>query len=88
MSRSDHTASPDMERVIDFLRRRNDALDSLDWDQDLVEDRILDSVGFVEFLFLLEELTGERIDPKRIDAMNFRTLNRINAAFLAGKAVP
>ncbi|GAB2812423.1 hypothetical protein GCM10022221_07430 [Actinocorallia aurea] len=86
MSLPDQRTEAGMERVIAFLRGRNDAFDAADWDQDLIEGRVLDSLGFVEFLFLLEELTGERVDPERIDVANFRTLNQINAAFLAGKA--
>lgn len=68
-----------MEKVVDFLRKANDATDSLDWDQDLIELRILDSLAFVEFLVLLEEVTGAPVDPGTIDVENFRTLNRIHA---------
>ncbi|MFF4160073.1 phosphopantetheine-binding protein [Streptomyces sp. NPDC001678] len=68
-----------MEKVVDFLRKANDATDALDWDQDLIELRILDSLAFVEFLVLLEEVTGAPVDPGTIDVENFRTLNRIHA---------
>ncbi|GGP43605.1 phosphopantetheine-binding protein [Streptomyces abikoensis] len=80
-SASDKAAETDeaMEKVVDFLRRANDATDALDWDQDLIELRILDSLAFVEFLVLLEEITGAPVDPGTIDVENFRTLNRIHA---------
>lgn len=75
-----------MDLVIDHLRRANAAVDAQNWDQDLIDGRILDSLAFVEFLFLLEEITGNRVAPEEIDVENFRTLNRINSAFLGGKA--
>ncbi|MFF1357759.1 acyl carrier protein [Streptomyces sp. NPDC058297] len=78
--------SPAMDLVIDFLRKADAAVDPHDWDQDLIDGRILDSLAFVEFLFLLEEVTGNRVAPEEIDVENFRTLNRINSAFLGGKA--
>ena len=75
------TVSSSMDGVIDFLRGRNPAVDALDWSQDLIDMRILDSLAFVEFIFLLEELSGRQIDPKMIDVENFRTLTRIEQAF-------
>jgi acyl carrier protein len=75
-----------MDGVIDFLRQHNSSVDALDWSQDLIDMRILDSLAFVEFIFLLEELTGSQIDPSLIDVDNFRTLDRINVAFFGGTA--
>ncbi|WP_175408157.1 hypothetical protein [Streptomyces sp. TRM64462] len=68
-----------METVVDFLRKLNKAVDGLDWDADLIEARVLDSLAFVEFLLLMEEIVGEPIDLARTDVENLRTLNRINA---------
>lgn len=79
MSRNPVTAP--MERVIEFFHARGAGLDEHDWDQDIIDARILDSLGFVEFLFVMEELTGERIDPDQIHSDNFRSLNRIAEVF-------
>ncbi|KPH98965.1 acyl carrier protein familyprotein [Actinobacteria bacterium OV450] len=73
-----------METVIEFLRKLNSSVDTIDWDRDLIEARILDSLAFVEFLLLMEELTGEPIDLAKTDVDNFRTLNRINALITEG----
>ncbi|MCX4546160.1 phosphopantetheine-binding protein [Streptomyces sp. NBC_01565] len=73
-----------METVVDFLRKLNSAVDTIDWDRDLIEARILDSLAFVEFLLLIEELTGEPVDLAKTDVENFRTLNRINAFLTEG----
>ncbi|MET9959972.1 phosphopantetheine-binding protein [Streptomyces sp. NPDC006326] len=76
--------SESMETVIEFLRKLNSDVDTIDWDRDLIEARILDSLAFVEFLLLMEELTGEPIDLAKTDVNNLRTLNRINALITNG----
>ncbi|MFG2847122.1 phosphopantetheine-binding protein [Kitasatospora sp. NPDC048296] len=81
------SADSPMARVIEFLGERSQAVDPEDWDQDLIDLRILDSMALVEFLFLLEEVTGEPVDPERIDVENLRTLNRIDTAFLSRRAL-
>ncbi|MFD9099002.1 acyl carrier protein [Streptomyces collinus] len=68
-----------MEAVIDFLRKCNRSVDTIDWDSDLIDARILDSLTFVEFLLLMEEFSGGPIDLGTTDVANFRTLNRISA---------
>lgn len=70
--------------VIDYLRARRPDLEDIDPDLDLIENRILDSLGFVDFLYLLEEHTGQPISLDTVSAEDFRTLNRIKARFFDG----
>ena len=87
MSALENTAkksNESMETVLEFLRKLNASVDTIDWDRDLIEARILDSLAFVEFLLLMEELTGEPIDLSKTDVDNFRTLGRINALITKG----
>ncbi|MEW2413035.1 phosphopantetheine-binding protein [Streptomyces sp. NPDC046866] len=77
-------AHPSMDTVLDFLRKLNASVDTIAWDRDLIEARILDSLAFVEFLLLIEELTGEPVDLSTTDVDNFRTLERINALLTEG----
>ncbi|MFC4611474.1 acyl carrier protein [Streptomyces maoxianensis] len=79
-----HEPHESMEPVFEFLRKLNASVDTIDWDRDLIDARILDSLAFVEFLLLMEELTGEQIDLSKTDVSNFRTLNRINALITKG----
>ena len=72
---------PDFGLVIDYLKAKRPDLDSIDEDLDLIENRILDSLGFVDFLYLLEERTGQQISLDTVSAEDFRTLNRIRARF-------
>jgi acyl carrier protein len=51
-------------------------------DLDLIENRLIDSLTFIEFLVFLEELTGQPIDQDNLRAADFRTLAAIEAKFL------
>ncbi|RFU86791.1 acyl carrier protein [Streptomyces triticagri] len=68
-----------------FIAQRNPEAADVTLDDDLIEMRAVDSLAFVEFLFLLEELSGESIDPEEIDVEDFRTLQRISDRFFAEK---
>ncbi|MER7083192.1 hypothetical protein SAMN05421805_10782 [Saccharopolyspora antimicrobica] len=75
-----------MEAVREFIRERNPKLGELPADLDLIDSRAINSLAFVEFIFLLEELTGDSIDPEDLDLDDFRTLNAIAARFFDQKA--
>lgn len=75
-----------MKPVHEFILGRNPEMDRLDGDLDLIDSRAINSLAFVEFIFLLEELTGEPIDPEELDLDDFRTLNAIEARFFSQKA--
>jgi acyl carrier protein len=79
------TADP-MEAVREFILGRNPKLGELDGEMDLIDSRAINSLAFVEFIFLLEELTGEAIDPEELDLDDFRTLKAIEARFFTQKA--
>lgn len=67
--------------VVEFLRSKYPDLDSIDPELDLIESRILDSLHFVEFMYLLEESTGREILLEDVSAEDFRTLSAIRARF-------
>lgn len=75
-----------MQAVREFILDRNPKLGQLDNEMDLIDSRAINSLAFVEFIFLLEELTGESIDPEELDVDDFRTLNAIEARFFKQKA--
>jgi acyl carrier protein len=70
--------------VVSYLKSKRPELDHIDPDLDLIENRILDSLGFVDFLYLLEEHTGREISLDTVSAEDFRTLNKIKARFFDG----
>ncbi|GAU68914.1 hypothetical protein SSP35_09_01580 [Streptomyces sp. NBRC 110611] len=78
--------SVQMQAVREFILGRNPKLGEVSDELDLIDSRAINSLAFVEFIFLLEELIGESIDPEDVDLDDFRTLNAIEARFFQPKA--
>ncbi|WP_020572603.1 phosphopantetheine-binding protein [Parafrankia discariae] len=68
-----------MRPVTELLGRFTDSTEAIDWDRDLVEAGVLDSLTMVEFLLLLEEITGVPVDLNTTDREHLQTLNGISA---------
>lgn len=78
-----------MEEVITWLRSKHPDLEmEIARDTDLIESRLIASVSFLEFVGLLEELSGEPIDVSSLRVDDFRTLDRIDEKFLTTVARP
>ncbi|MFE4519042.1 acyl carrier protein [Kitasatospora sp. NPDC056783] len=52
-------------------------------DLDLIENRLIDSLSFVEFVFLLEQVSGRKIDMTALEVDHLRTLRVIEERFLS-----
>jgi acyl carrier protein len=52
-------------------------------DDDLIGGGLIDSLAFLEFIYLLEELSGQSIDLQQITIDDFRTLARIEKRFFS-----
>ncbi|MFG2833691.1 acyl carrier protein [Streptomyces zaomyceticus] len=73
-----------MERIAAWLHEKNPGLDGpIDTDEDLIEARLIDSMDFLEFIDLLEELSGTSIDLQEVTIDDFRTLGRVRERFLS-----
>lgn len=73
-----------MDRVTAWLHEKNPGLDGpIDTDEDLIEARLIDSMDFLEFIDLLEELSGSSIDLEEVTIDDFRTLGRVQERFLS-----
>lgn len=65
-----------------LMRERPDVKD-LGLDTDLIDNRILDSVTFINFVYFMEEFTGKKIPLASGSAANsFRTLRMIREKFM------
>ena len=72
-----------------WLLARKPALgDDIDLDLDLIENRVVDSLGFIDFVFFLEELTGRELQTDAESVKVFRTLRRLQENILGEAAVP
>ena len=73
-----------MERITAWLHEKNPGLDGpIDADEDLIEARLIDSMDFLEFIDLLEELSGNAIDLQEVTIDDFRTLGHVQKRFLS-----
>ncbi|MEU3626937.1 holo [Amycolatopsis coloradensis] len=70
-----------------WVLSRNPGLDSVGQDEDLIAARLVDSLTFVELVYVIEGASGVEIDFDTIDIEDFRTLGAIEKAFF-GHATP
>jgi len=75
---------PRIESVRRWLEARKPELGAIGSDLDLIENRVIDSLAFTEFLFFLEELVGHEIDPTPETVASLRTLRTIERDILDG----
>ena len=73
-----------MERVAAWIQEKNPGLDGpIDADEDLIEARLIDSMDFLEFIDLLEDISGTSIDLQEVTIDDFRTIGRVQERFLS-----
>ena len=84
-SESVATADQQVDVIRKWLlaRERNATLTNIDMDMDLIESRVLDSLEFLNFVHLLEEITNRELEIDAQSANVFRTLRSIRNHILA-----
>ncbi len=70
-----------VEIVRDYLRGQRPELPDIDVDFDLIENRVLDSLRFIDFLYFLEQRTGREIALEDVAPEDFRTIHAITTRF-------
>lgn len=70
-----------LANVIKWILDKHPERSTIDPTEDLIENRLVDSLSFVEFVFLIEQESGASIDVENIDIDQFRSLTAIDAAF-------
>jgi acyl carrier protein len=76
---------PGLDQVVDWIRARHPEVTELDPDHDLIDNRLIDSMAFLEFIVLLERVAGRPIDVETLNLDDFRSLARIERAFLTAE---
>ncbi|MER6046253.1 acyl carrier protein [Streptomyces sp. BHT-5-2] len=75
------------EQLKQWILARHPETPDIDPDLDILENRLIDSLAFIEFMLLVSRLSGEEIDMETLDIDDFRTLRRIEERyFRAGVA--
>lgn len=75
------TATGSIDAVRPWILAKHPERSQIDRDEDLIVNRLIDSLSFVEFVFVIEESSGVAIDVDDIDLDEFRTLAAIDNAF-------
>jgi len=72
-----------VNKLRNWIIAQNNSAKGMDLDTDIIENRLIDSLNFINFLLLVEELRGEDIPEEQVILDRFRTLRAIRENFLA-----
>ncbi len=75
-----------MDQIKSWLLAKKPEIQDIDPDFDLIENRVIDSLGFLEFILFLEEVRGREIQLHAESANLFRTLRAIQDNIIDGNA--
>ncbi|WP_371482687.1 acyl carrier protein [Kitasatospora sp. NBC_00315] len=81
-------ASPGIDDVRDWILGRHPDRVSVAPDENLIESRLVDSLSFVELVYVIESASGTEIDFDSIDIQDFQTLSAIEKTFFAPARLP
>ncbi len=84
---SSQTEAP-IQAVKQWILANHPKPDDIDPDLDLIEGRLIDSLGFMDFVFFLEELVERDLDVEASSVDSFRTLRKIEETILQPVGVP
>lgn len=71
-----------IEQVTNWILQYHPEIHNLPADTDLIDSRLVDSLRFMELVFLLEQLSGKNINTSTLNIDDLRTLDRIEQNFL------
>ncbi|MGO1540578.1 MAG: phosphopantetheine-binding protein [Luteimonas sp.] len=74
---------PGIEVLRDWLRERHPDLADIDDDTDLFEHKLIDSINFIEYILIIEELVDREIPVTPDLVQKTATLSRVREHFLA-----
>ena len=77
------TTDEQLESVKRWLLAKKPALGDIDLDLDLIAGRVIDSLGFIDFVFFLEQLTGRELQTDAESVKALRTLRSLRDQILA-----
>lgn len=92
MNQSFYTAAGEdghnyFSQIEQWLLNNNPDISSIPEDLDLIENRLIDSLRFMEFIFFLETLSGNAIDIAQIQIDNFRTIQSILRSYVSSSEI-
>jgi acyl carrier protein len=79
---NDELGDPIVAQLKAWIVSNNQNAANMELDTDIVENKFIDSLNFINFLVLVEELRGVEIPYDEVDLSRFRTLRAIKTNFL------
>jgi acyl carrier protein len=76
-----------LSQIKAWLLARTQTFTEIDMDLDIIENRIVDSLSLMEFLFFLEKVSGRDLASYAQSANSFRTLRLIQDNILEGAQI-
>jgi acyl carrier protein len=76
------TTAP-IDRIKEWILSKHENRTEVAPDEDLIDNRLVDSLSFVEFIFLVQEVSGAEIDMDTLNISDVRTLAAIEKNFLS-----
>ena len=68
-------------KIKSWIKQIHPHIDDISPELDLIEQRLIDSLRFVDLVLLIQHLSGLTIDIATIDINQIRSLNAIKQAF-------
>lgn len=73
--------SQGLQSIRAWLLTNNPERQTIGHDEDLIDSRLVDSLSFVDFIFRIEEASGNEVDMDTLDLDAVRTLSAIEKYF-------
>jgi acyl carrier protein len=70
-----------IDEVRNWILKRHPERQTIDAEENLIQTRLVDSLTFVELVYVIENATSVEIDFDNIDIQDFQTLAAIEKAF-------
>jgi acyl carrier protein len=83
---STSTQQQQMDQIKSWLVAKKPEIQDIDPDFDIIENRVIDSLSFTEFILFLEEVSGREIQLYTDSVNVFRTLRSIQDNIINGAA--
>ncbi|MEV0598940.1 acyl carrier protein [Streptomyces sp. NPDC050315] len=74
-----------LQQVKEWILKRHPEREDIPGDLDLIENRLIDSLSFVEFVFLLEQQCGKSIEMETLEVDAIRTFDAIETNFFCAE---
>ena len=70
-----------IENIRQYIVQKHNGVCQFSDHDDIIENRLIDSLQFVEFILYIEEMSGTAIDMESLNIDDFRTISSIEQVF-------